>query len=81
MAEWRLYDTPCPIDEEPVSWVKCGDCKYFRGGVSYPDKRDPETKEIIGPGDKKINCNWPRNGSEIWRYPLPSYLTEAEWDD
>jgi len=46
----------------------CQPCDYFRGASSPP-----------GVAGWKINCNWPRNGSDFWQpsAPLDDLAPEA----
>lgn len=68
MSKWRPYGTPCPITAEAVSWAGiCGDCPYFRGMSSLGK-------------DRKVNCNWPRNGAEIDSRPDLSVFDKEFWN-
>lgn len=81
MAERRVEGEDCPIPPHPVlSMDLCQPCIYFRGASSVrraPDKKEvPVTRE---PVKWNIFCNFPRNGSDIWKpleKPLDDYTAE-----
>lgn len=64
-ANWRQIGTSCPIDGLRLSWSKCGDCRFFRG-MSQLGK------------DRKILCNFPVNGTEVYAGPDLSF-DAARW--
>ena len=67
MSTWRDRGEPCPLDEEPTSMDKCQPCRFFRGASSRPGHR----------GFSRYNCNFPRDGSEIVREPVPRVFREG----
>lgn len=54
MSEWRETGSECPKDDSQVAMSVCQPCPFFRGAST-----------LTGRPGWNINCNWPRNGSEI----------------
>ena len=64
MSTWRPYGEDCP-EGPPVHMDLCQPCPYFRGASSLSK-------------GWKINCNWPRNGSDLALRESLDDLTPAE---
>jgi hypothetical protein len=69
VSTWREYGEDCPIGP-PVHMDLCQPCPYFRGASSVSERcdeegcEDPKHPEFL-PVKWRINCNWPRNGSDL----------------
>ena len=59
MSTWRPAGDECPIPPRPAAEIdRCSPCPYVRGAS-------------LSDAGWRINCNWPRNGSEVWTPPAP----------
>ena len=54
MSRWRQQDEECPAAPVLVHMDVCQPCPYFRGASSR-----------TGRDGWNVNCNWPRNGSNL----------------
>lgn len=87
MSERRREGTDCPIPPHPILSMKlCQPCVYFRGAGTHTEWEKQTSLQRMLKRPKKakpttwtVVCNWPRNGSEIWKpldKPLDDYTAE-----
>ncbi|HEX8940753.1 MAG TPA: hypothetical protein VF763_11395 [Candidatus Limnocylindrales bacterium] len=74
MAEWRSTGTPCPIDETGIDLAKCAACRFFRGATTLSAGPPP----LVHGSRWTMHCNWPRNGLELARVPLPEWAESLD---
>ncbi len=67
MSQKRVSGERCPINEQPLSIDMCQPCRFFRGASR------------MNGGPWTVNCNWPRDGSNIESPRVPEAFTRA-WE-